>query len=124
MFNGYTESDEKVQARWQRWCSIADAELKRRAEVDQQVMRQVAGEVVAAEISAGHKTLATMPEDTRISRREQILAAFRDEPLNLVETEELINELAEIDQSLQIHPSDTLQDRMTAQWSRMEEFPF
>jgi hypothetical protein len=48
--------------------------------------------------------------DPRISRREEILAAFRDKPLNKQEADALYSELAEIDQALQFHPSDTLNE--------------
>jgi hypothetical protein len=49
-------------------------------------------------------------KDPRISRREEILAAFHDEPLNKQEADALYSELAEIDQALQFHPSDTLNE--------------
>jgi len=62
--------------------------------------------------------------DTRITRRESILAAFRDEPLSKVEASELYKELAEIDQALQFHPSDTLNDYIGASWEKMEEIKF
>jgi hypothetical protein len=62
--------------------------------------------------------------DPRLTRRDAILIAFRDEPLNKSETSELYSELEEIDQALQFHPSDTCNDFIGARFERMDEIPF
>jgi len=69
-------------------------------------------------------TQAQEQPDPRIARRESILAAFRDEPINKTEAAELLTELAEIDQALQFHPSDSLSAYIGANWNRMDEISF
>lgn len=86
----------------------AQEELAELDNVDRQVMQQVTAELVTQELAHSHKTLNAMP-DPRIARRDSILAAFEDEPLNKAEATALIAELAEIDQALQFNPADALQ---------------
>jgi hypothetical protein len=62
-------------------------------------------------------------ENPLLARCAAILAAFEDEPLNKAEAGELLTELAEIDQALQFHPSDTCDAVIKAQWDKMEEIP-
>lgn len=62
--------------------------------------------------------------DPRLSRRDVILAAFREEPLSKSEADELYRELAELDQALLINPSDTCQAHILSTWIRMEEITF
>lgn len=58
--------------------------------------------------------------DPRLSRRAMILATFRDEALNKAEADALYQELVELDQSLNFHPSDTCQAHILATWGRDE----
>jgi hypothetical protein len=70
------------------------------------------------------KLLAERTADPRIKQRESILTILRDEPVTKEQALEYYNQLAEIDQSLQFNPSDSLNDFIGANWSRMEEVPF
>lgn len=63
----------------------------------------------------------TEAQDPRIVRRENLLSWLRDEPCTADEAHQIFEELAEIDQSLQIHPSDSLQDRIAAGWNHIQE---
>lgn len=58
-------------------------------------------------------TQAKETPDPCIARRESILAAFQEEPMNKAESIALYEELAEIDQSLLFNPSEA-----------MDTFPF
>lgn len=78
----------------------------------------------ACRFNVGLVADTTPQPDPRITRRESILAAFQDEPLTMEEAMELYNELAEIDQALQFHPSDTCQAYVSAAWVNMQEVKF
>jgi hypothetical protein len=75
-------------------------------------------------MTAAMIALADEQKDPRLSRREAILAAFRDEALSKTEADELYKDLAEIDQAMQFHPSDTCNDFIGASWNRMNEIKF